>query len=134
MDILETQEERVANGECPHLLLVINDFASQGKCLKALDELAIRGRHVYITVFVTTQYSILLSPSIRMNCNGAILFKLSDAELKHLADEGLRTLVEANACIDWVKRHTFTPRSFVYINLRSPDREFNIGFSDGVYD
>jgi len=131
-DILDAQEERVMNGERKHVLLIIDDFATQGRCLKALEEIAVRGRHAYITCITTAQYSRLLSPTIRMNAQGVVLFKMSDKELENLSDEGLRTLVDKNDFIEWVKEHTNKPRSFVYINLRDPKRVFNLGFSDSV--
>ena len=131
-DLLELQEERMRNGERKHILLIIDDFATQGRSLKGLEELAVRGRHALITCICTAQYSQLLSPTIRMNAQGIVLFKMADKELQNLAEEGLRTLVPAEEFIDWVKEHTHKPRSFVYINLRDPSRVFNIGFSDSV--
>ena len=122
----------MANGEKKHILLIIDDFAMQMKSNKALEEIAIRGRHSLITCISTAQFSRLLSPTIRMNAQGVVLFKMSDKELENLANEGLRALVDANEFIDWVKEHTHKPRSFVYINLRDPERVFNIGFSDSV--
>jgi hypothetical protein len=130
-DLLIEQESFIARTKkkAP-ILLIIDDFATQGKCLKALEELAIRGRHAQITVVVTAQYSRLLSPVIRQNATDVVLFKLSDFELKNLAEEGLRSMVPVEEFIEWVKQHTQKPRDFVYINLRDPHRVFNIGFSD----
>lgn len=131
-ELLNKQEEMVYNGIKRNTLLVIDDFATQVKALKALEEIAVRGRHVGLTCFVTSQYSRLLSPTIRHNAQGVILFKSSDKELENLANEGLRTLIDTQTFIDWVKQHTQKPRSFVYINLQDPNRVFNIGFSDSV--
>ena len=128
MELLEECEERILNGENKHVLIIIDDFGTQGKSLKALEEIAVRGRHANLTVIMTAQYSRLLSPTIRQNAQGVVLFKMADAELKNLAEEGLRTLVDTQPFIEWVKEHTTTPRSFVYINLRDPNRVFNIGF------
>lgn len=130
-DLLHEQEQLVLKkGSSQSILCVIDDFATQGKCLKALEELAVRGRHANITVIMTSQYSRLLSPAIRQNATDVVLFKLSDFELKNLAEEGLRSMVPVEEFIDWVKKHTQKPRDFVYINLRDPNRVFNIGFSD----
>lgn len=129
-DLLEGQEERVREGSRKHILLVIDDFATQCRSLKALEELAVRGRHSYITVICTAQYSRLLSPTIRQQAQGVVLFKSSDNELRNLANEGLRALVDTETFVEWVKEHTQQPRSFVYINLRDPNRTFNIGFSE----
>lgn len=129
-DLLEGQEERLKNGERKHLLLVLDDYATMCRSLKALEELAVRGRHALITVICTAQYSRLLSPTIRGQAQGVVLFKCSDTELKNLANEGLRALVDTETFMEWVKSHTQQPRSFVYINLRDPNRTFNIGFSD----
>lgn len=129
-ELLEGQEERLKEGIRKHILLVIDDFATQCRSLKALEELAVRGRHALITVICTAQYSRLLTPTIRQQAQGVVLFKSSDMELRNLANEGLRALVDTETFIDWVKMHTETPRSFVYINLRDPNRTFNIGFSD----
>ena len=129
-DILELQEERVRNGDRKHICLIVDDFASQMKSTKAMEELSIRGRHSLITCIITAQYSRLLSPTIRMNAQHAILFRMGDKEIEALALEGLRALVDTHEFIDWVKENTKTPRSFVHINLQNPNRVFNIGFSD----
>ena len=131
-DILELQEEAMDNGFKRHVLLIIDDFATQMRSLKALEELAVRGRHANITCICTAQYSRLLSPTIRMNAQGVVLFKMGDKEFENLALEGLRALVDVKDFIVWVKEHTQSPRSFVYINLRNPKRVFNIGFSDSA--
>jgi hypothetical protein len=131
-DLFKDQEKLVAKNKKKNvsILLIVDDFATQGKCLKALEELAIRGRHAQITVVVTAQYSRLLSPVIRQNATDVVLFKLSDFELKNLAEEGLRSMVPVEEFVEWVKEHTQKPRDFVYINLRDAERVFNIGFSD----
>ena len=131
-DLLELQEERLRNGERKHVLLIIDDFATQMRLLKGLEEIAVRGRHSLLSCIVTAQHSRLLSPVIRMNAQGVCLFKMSDKELENLAHEGLRTLVSVEEFVEWVKTHTHKPRSFVYINLRDPSHVFNIGFSDSV--
>lgn len=128
-DLIDSQEAALKEGRCRHMLLVIDDFASQGKGLRALEELAIRGRHLKLTIIVTTQYSKLLPPVIRRNCNGAVLFKMDDIEIEELGREGLRCSVSTQEFVDWVKEHTKVPRSFVYINLRDEKRPFRIGFS-----
>ena len=128
-DLIAAQEDALKHGQCKDILLIVDDYASQGRGLKALEELAIRGRHVKITVIVTAQYSKLLPPTVRMNANGVILFKMADAEIESLAKEGLRCLVDVDDFVRWVKRHTAEARSFVYINLRDASRPFRIGFS-----
>jgi hypothetical protein len=128
-DLLEEQEQALKDGNCRDVLLVIDDFASQGRGLKALEEIATRGRHPKITVIITAQYSKLLPPAVRMNANGVILFKMSDTEIESLGKEGLRCLVDVDEFVAWVKKHTHEPRSFVYINLDDPRKPFRIGFS-----
>lgn len=129
-DLLEGQEERLKAGERKHILLVVDDYATQCRSLKALEVLAIRARHALITVICTAQYSRLLTPTMRQQAQGVVLFKTSDMELRNLGNEGLRALVDTNSFVEWVKIHTEQPRSYVYINLRDPNRTFNIGFSE----
>jgi hypothetical protein len=129
-DLLQEQEERMLEGIKHRVLLIIDDHATQGKALKALEEIAVRGRHNLITCIITAQYSRLLSPVIRQNAQHVVLFKMGDDELKNLAHEGLRSLVSVEEFVDWVKQHTQKVREFVHINLRDPKRIFNIGFSD----
>ena len=129
-DLLEGQKDRVREGSRQHILLLIDHFATKCRTLKALDELAVRGRHAYITNICTAQYSRLLSPTIRGQAQGVVLFKSSDNELRNLAHKGLRALVNTESFVEWVKEHTQQFRSFVSINLRDPNRTFNIGFSE----
>lgn len=129
-DILEEQERRLKDGTCKDILIVIDDFASQGRALKALAEISIRGRHPKITVIITTQYANLLPPVIRRNATCVLLFKMGDEEIRNLGKEGLRCLEDIDEFTNWVKKHTKIPRSFVYINLRDSERPFRIGFSD----
>lgn len=131
-DILELQEERLEHGEKSHILLIIDDFATMCRSLRALEEISVRGRHANITCILSAQYSRCLSPVIRGQSQGVVLFKMGDKELEALALEGLRALIDTQDFVKWVKEHTQKPRSFVYINLRDPNRVFNIGFSDSV--
>ncbi|KAJ3026390.1 hypothetical protein HK097_006465, partial [Rhizophlyctis rosea] len=111
-DLIDAQEKALKTGNCKHILLVIDDFATQGRGLKALEELATRGRHLKVTCIITAQYSKLLPPTVRHNANGVIMFKMSDSEIDSLGKEGLRCLVDLDDFVHWVKRHTAEPRSF----------------------
>lgn len=130
-ELLEEQEYNIENGfKCEEILIVVDDFATQCKNLKALEEISTRGRHAHLTVILTAQYSRLLSPTIRQQATNVILFKMSDMELTNLANEGLKSLIDTDEFVRWVKQHTQKPRSFVHINLKDVDRVFNIGFSE----
>ena len=109
-DLMETQEAAIAERNCKHVLRVIDDFACQGKGLKALEEIAIRGRHLKLTVIITLQYVKLLPPAVRRNANGVVLFKMGDDEIETLGREGLRCLVDLEEFINWVKNNTHEPR------------------------
>jgi hypothetical protein len=128
-DLIDAQDKALKAGTAKDMLLCVDDYASQGRGLKALAELATRGRHLLTTVIITTQYAKLLPPAVRQNATNVLIFRIGDDEIETLGREGLRCLVPIEDFVQWVKRHTHEPRTFVHINTRCPSRPFRIGFS-----
>jgi len=79
------------DNECAHILLVLDDCVSDVNfhSAKAFEKLFTRGRHMKISLMITTQYPYLIPPVARINCDYILVGQLNKQGLKVMSDEFL---------------------------------------------
>lgn len=89
--ITEEYEEAIANNEKPkHTLIILDDLMSKLKSNgqnNNIQDAFIRGRHIGLSIIITTQFFTKVLPSCRANCNCLVAFSCSDKQLEAIADE-----------------------------------------------
>ena len=74
-----------------HILLIMDDCVSDVNfhSAKAFQKLFTRGRHLKISLMITTQYPYLIPPVARINCDFILVGQLNKQGLKVMSDEFL---------------------------------------------
>ena len=106
------------------VLVYVDDFAdSPAVCRgsQTLHQLFIRGRHSFISTFLSVQRYKILHPVLRVNATDLIVFKLrSLLEMDAIVDENSAAFGK-DATEALLKAATTEPYSFLWLNARAKD-------------
>ena len=82
--------------ECADILLVLDDCVSDVNfhSAKAFEKLFTRGRHIKISLIITTQYPYLIPPVAGINTDYILVGQMNKQELKVMCDEFLMGDIE----------------------------------------
>ena len=84
------------DNECAHILLVLDDCVSDVNfhSAKNFEKLFTRGRHLKISLIITTQYPYLILPVARINTDYILVGQMNKQGLKVMCDELLMGDIE----------------------------------------
>lgn len=106
------------------IAIFIDDMLDNQRFLRhtpALDRLFLRGRHDYISTFVSIQKYKGISNTIRLNINDLFVFKLrNQSDLEAFLDE-TSALLDKKTMLNLYHNATSEPYGFLYIKLASRD-------------
>jgi hypothetical protein len=105
----------------PNILLILDDDVDalpRGQSTPTLDRLFMRGRHSQVTTWLSIQSYRRTPRNLRINAQTVILFAITDAELRVVADE--LAAESPRVFRDIFKRATAEKYSFLTINTRAP--------------
>jgi len=79
------------DNEAAHILLILDDCVSDVNfhSAKAFEKLFTRGRHLKISLLITTQYPYLIPSVARINCNYILCGQMNKQSIKIMCDEFL---------------------------------------------
>jgi hypothetical protein len=79
------------DNEAAHILLILDDCVSDVNMHTArnFEKIFTRGRHLKISLLITTQYPYLIPPVARINCDYILVGQLNKQGLKVMSDEFL---------------------------------------------
>ena len=79
------------DNEAAHILLILDDCVSDVNMhsAKNFEKIFTRGRHLKISLMITTQYPYLIPPVARINCDYILVGQLNKQGLKVMSDEFL---------------------------------------------
>lgn len=122
--IKEEFDEAVENKEKPEHKLIIFDDMSFGGNLKATQNGAIskifcNGRHILLSVILTTQKATDLLTVCQENASGLVLFSCSDRQLDYLCDYH-NYLGDKKTFKKMFRNVTNEPHSFLVVNYSNP--------------
>ena len=105
-----------------NIAIIIDDFLDNQKFLRRtpdLDMLFLRGRHYYISTFISIQKYKGVSQVIRLNINDMYLFKLRNyADLEAFLEE-FAALADKKTVEKIYRMATDEPYGFLYVKLGS---------------
>jgi hypothetical protein len=122
--LLETAEE--VNKVTPvNTLFIFDDMVTEGimnsRRMGALEAIAVRGRHVNVSIIIITQQYLALSPPVRNNTTNMVIFRVRNGdEMEKITRENR----------EWMKEQDFKamfyditkdPYSFLHINNQRQD-------------
>ena len=114
------------------VLLVVDDFSDQPGLHKtngALETLFVRGRHMQISTFVSSQKLRLISPAVRVNAQFYCIFRLRNQHELEAVIEELSALLPKDQLYKMYHQCTREPFSFWFIYLLNPKESmFHIRF------
>ena len=107
-----------------NIAIIIDDFLDNQKFLKRtpdLDMLFLRGRHVFISTFVSIQKYKGVSNVIRLNINDMYVFKIRNQfDLDSFVEE-FSALADKKIIEQIYRIATSEPYGFLYVKLASKD-------------
>lgn len=106
----------------PHLLFVLDDLitAIPQSRHSQLVTLFFSGRHVKVSLIVTSQTAKSIPKPIRLNASAMIILRVNNIEVKALAEE---QQVDTDIFEEMYRTATAEPYSFLFINLTKPISE-----------
>ena len=106
----------------PHLLFVLDDLitAIPQSRHSQLVTLFFSGRHVKVSLIVTSQTAKSIPKPIRLNASAMIILRVNNIEVKALAEE---QQVDIDIFEEMYRTATAEPYSFLFINLTKPISE-----------
>lgn len=130
----EEYEESIENGESPkHVLLILDDISFNGDLKKKnngiLNKVFCNGRHINLSIIVTSQKYSQLHTCQRENATGVICWSCTDKQLELIADD--HNILDSKKQFKKMFRTvTEKPYTALVINYSNPkdDRYMNINF------
>lgn len=119
------------------ILIIVDDFADDvnfARHSKLLWSLYTRGRHNSISTITATQKFASIAPIIRVNATELFCYRLRNyKDLETLVDE-VSAITDKKTILQIYNMATSEPFSFLYINLRSKDKNniFHIRFDKRI--
>ena len=89
-ELLARKPDNFENGMMPHTLVFVDDFTADKKntMSPSVVNLFFRGRHQNISSIISSQYYFNVTPSVRTNTSGILIFRLKrNAELALIRNE-----------------------------------------------
>jgi len=117
--------------ECPRTLLILDDVIDSGilNFKGIVDRVAERGRHIGLSLILTSQRLRAVSPSIRMNSDYFIIFATSMiAELEKFLEEYVFR-VERPILISKLRQLFDIPRAFLLVDCTAQDTNSRLLYS-----
>ena len=115
------------DNECAHILLILDDCVSDVNfhSAKAFEKLFTRGRHMKISLMITTQYPYLIPPVARINCDYILCGQMNKQSIKLMCDEFLMGDISPK---DFLKMYydSTNDYGFLIINNNSTSNNNNI--------
>ena len=110
--------------EAQHVLLIIDDVVADTSFHQSpsLKKLFIRGRHIFITVMITSQYLNAIPPIARSNSDFVCVGQLNKQGLDILSDEFIKAGMTKDEFVSIYKKAT-VDYSFLLINNNSVKSE-----------
>jgi GTPase SAR1 family protein len=134
--IIETQKAR-REKDLYSILIVIDDFANSPEFIrknKLLHDLFTRGRHFCISTIISVQYYKCLSPIIRTNLSGLVVFRLRNVlDLENFTEE-VAGILDKKTLIKIYNLATEEKYNFLYINIMGSHKNnmFFINFNKTI--
>ena len=113
--------------EAAHILLILDDCVSDVNFHsdKAFQKLFTRGRHLKISLLITTQYPYLIPPTARINCDYILVGQMNKQGLKIMVDEFLMGDISPKEFLKMYYNST-NEYGFLIINNNSTSNNNNI--------
>jgi hypothetical protein len=124
MDTLMKRLTKINSGkkdnESAHILLILDDCVSDINfhASKSFEKIFTRGRHLKISIILTTQYCYLIPPVCRVNCDYILVGQMNKQGLKVMTDEFLMGDISPKEFMDMYYRLT-NDFGFLIINNNS---------------
>ena len=125
-ELIETAEFVNTNLKLPaNILFIFDDMITESimnrNKLGPIEKIAVRGRHVHVSIIVISQQYMSLSASVRNNTTNMIVFRVRNGdEMEKIAREN-REWLSRNDFIDMFYATTKEPYSFLHINNQRQD-------------
>jgi energy-coupling factor transporter ATP-binding protein EcfA2 len=115
------------DNESAHILLILDDCVSDVNFhnAKAFEKLFTRGRHLKISLLITTQYPYLIPPVARINCDYILVGQMNKQGLKVMCDEFLMGDISPKEFLKMYYNST-NDYGFLIINNNSTSNNNNI--------
>ena len=119
------------------ILIIVDDFADQPQFTrqnKILHSMYTRGRHNSISTITATQKFSAIAPIIRVNASELYVYRLRNYKDLETFVEEVSAVADKKTIMDIYNMATVEPYSFLYVNLRSKDRNniFHIRFDKRI--
>ena len=131
-NIIDTQEKIVKymkDKDFPkiyNIAIIIDDFSDNkdvARKNKELVRLFVKGRHYFISTFITCQSYTLLNPVVRKNATQLYVYRLrNQKDLDSIIDE-LSALYDKQTLLQLYHTATDEKHSFMFINMMESDKE-----------
>ena len=118
--------------ECPHTLIILDDVIDSGvlNFRGIVDKIAERGRHINLSLIVSSQRLRAVSCSIRMNTDYFIIFATSQvAELEKFLEEFVFRR-QRKDLIEILNQLFDIPRVFLIVDASAESNENRLQYSD----
>ena len=115
------KEEREIGKPLSQMCIYIDDMLGDLRFNKHLDALFSRGRHLGISVFLTSQVFRGASSTIRKNIDLLICFRLNQTEYMDVREEAIGADIDADEFDELYKRGTAGAHDFLVIKLKERD-------------
>lgn len=130
----EEYDEAISNGEKPkHTLIIMDDISYSGDLKKKnngiLNKVFCNGRHINLSILVTSQKYSQLHTCQRENATGLVLWSCSDKQLDLIADD--HNMLDSKKDFKKMFREvTDKPYSYMIVNYSNPkhSRYMNMNF------
>ena len=117
------KEEKEMGQPLSQMLIYIDDMLGDLRFNKHLDALFSRGRHLGISVFLTSQVFRGASSTIRKNIDLLVCFRLNQTELVAVREEVVGADVSSEQFDELYKRGTAAPHDMLVIKLKERDKD-----------
>lgn len=119
----EEFQEKIATKQKPeHKLFIFDDMSAEGHLKKhkngVINKIFSNGRHILISVLVTSQKYTDIPPFARENLSGGIFFAGTEKQLDNIADD--HATIDRQLFKDLYRTHTAKPHSFFVVNYSNP--------------
>ena len=116
------EERELGQSPLSQMCVYIDDMLGDLRFNKHLDALFSRGRHLGISVFLTSQVFRGASSTIRKNIDLLVCFRLNQTELMSVREEVIGADISAEEFDELYKRGTAAPHDMLCIKLKERDK------------
>jgi len=120
----QEQKKKLGKAKLKHILLVLDDIensSSDARQSKALNTIALRGRHLNIGCIVSTQYYTQLHPKVRNNCDYLFIGRNGSVQLADMFK--IQTIFDNETQFRQFVNRTTTDHRFILLNNKTDDRK-----------